>query len=447
VPDAPEARSTTPQGPDVDATGPDTKTAAPAFPEDYVVGQEIEVTVDKVAHGGHFVARHNDLVVFVRHALPGEDVTARVTEISAHYLRADAIRIHSAHPSRVTPNCPAFHPGGCGGCDFAHANQDLQRDLKLQVLRESLHRQGKLSIDRVEELTRMGIRDLGNHEGWRTRMRYRTMRRDSDVVLALRAHRSDQLVDASSCVIADPTGHAYAREFAHSSPEGGDVLMAVDSGGPVVEFIAQNSRDRARRQVRHTIEVDDQEWEFRTRIDGFWQVHPRLAQTLVQTVLAWADPKPGEKWWDLYAGVGPIAAALATRVGGSGHVVAVEGSSFAVREAQRNLGRRFVGDELSVVRADVRRWIANDALSEPDPDGVVMDPPRSGAGRPVLQGVAARQPRRLIVVACDPVALGRDTAILAEFGYRLERVTAWDAFPHTHHLETVALFLPADQIS
>ena len=418
-----------------------------ATTDGYAVGQEIEVTVDKVAHGGHFVARHGDLVVFVRHALPGERVSARVTEINPHYLRADAIEIHSTHPARVMPECAAFRPGGCGGCDFAHADNEFQRELKLQVLREALTRQGKLPPEQVDALTSAGITDLGIPTGWRMRMRYRTLRRDNGVVLAMHAHRSEELVDVTSCVIANSAGHAQALEMSRSSPEGGEVLMAVDTNGPVVDFIPAGSHGRTRNHVVHTIEVDNRKLDFRTRIDGFWQVHPALAQSLVETVLAWTDPQPGQRWWDLYAGVGPIAAALASRIDPGGHVVAVESETVAVREARRTLERVFPGDTVSVVQADVRKWIAARERNEPDPFGVVLDPPRSGAGRSVLQAVAGRCPTQLIIVACDPVALGRDTAILADCGYRLEKVRAWDAFPQTHHLETVALFSPDDQIS
>ena len=413
----------------------------------YTVGQQLDVTVERVAHGGHFVARHDGLVVFVRHALPGEHVTVRVTEVSSHYLRADAITIHSPHPLRVVPACPSFEPGGCGGCDFLHADIALQRDLKLQVLREALARQGKLAEDHIAVLTADGMTDLGVHEGWRTRMRYRTIRNTGDVRLGLRAHRSDQLVDASSCVIADPIGHARAADLVTSADEDVDAFMAVGEDGPVVDVLAARGRERPRSHVRHSLAVNGSSMEFRTRVDGFWQVHPRLAQALVDTVLQWAEPKPGDRWWDLYAGVGPIAWALGMRVESAGHVWAVEGSAYAAREARRIFDNAFPDPRVSVIHADVRRWIATAARDHADPDGVVLDPPRTGAGRAVLEAVAARRPRRLILVACDPVALGRDTAILAASGYRLDKLRSWDGFSHTHHLETAALFEPGDQIS
>ncbi|MEK9956627.1 MAG: TRAM domain-containing protein, partial [Actinomycetota bacterium] len=182
------------------------------------VGDLVRVTIGNVAHGGHCVARDGNLVIFVRHALPGEDVTVRITQTARSYARAEVIDVHEAHPGRIRPPCPAFGPGGCGGCDFLHATSDVQRELKLQVLREALQRHGGLPASAVEELTREGIIDLGTTTGWRTRMRYRTTTVDvhGEVhgVPALRAYRSDDVVDASSCVIADATGHAQARERA-----------------------------------------------------------------------------------------------------------------------------------------------------------------------------------------------------------------------------------------
>lgn len=416
----------------------------------YQPGELVRVTIGNVAHGGHCVARDGRRVIFARHALPGEDVTVRITQVARSYARAEVVEVHKAHPGRVPPPCPAFDPGGCGGCDFLHATSDVQRELKLHVLREALERHGGLPPAAVEELTRDGVIDLGKPTGWRTRMRYRTTTVDSpgDVhgVPALRAYRSDELVDASSCVIADAAGHTQARERAADIRKSGDLLMARDSFESRVMFHPDEGPGDEQPPLRHQLSIGENLLEFETPIDGFWQVHPELIGRIVDTVLAWGDPRRGQVWWDLYAGVGPIAAALADRVGPGGRVVAVESSSVAADEARRVLQATYGHDVVTVERRDVRRWIRRAREHVAVPDGVVLDPPRTGAGKPVIEALGATRPRQILLVACDPVALGRDTQLLADQGYRLVRIRSWDAFPQTHHLEAMAQFLP-DQVS
>ena len=422
----------------------------------YVTGQEVEVTLESVAHGGHCIARHDGLVIFVRHGLPGERVTVRITEVSPRYLRADAVSIAQPNPARVTAECPAYRPGGCGGCDFAHAEVSYQRQLKLSVLKAALTHQGGVAPDEVDSLLAEGMADLGLARGWRSRMHYRTIQHGTSASIAMHAHRSDVLVDATGCLIAEPSGHALAQQAAGDFPRSSSILMAVGDGGPVVDVIDSDDDQSAGNPgehsfVGHHVEVNGRTISFHTRIDGFWQVHPLLAQALVDTVLDWAAPVPGEHWWDLYAGVAPMGAALALQVGPTGEVDAVETSGIAAREARRVARSINPDGVLGVHRSDTKWWLGSKCGSRQNRtchvDGVVLDPPRSGAGRAVLEYVTAARPRVIMYVACDPLALGRDVATMSGLGYRLTRLRAWDAFPHTHHFETVAAFVPVDQIS
>ncbi len=415
----------------------------------YVTGEEVEVTLESVAHGGHCIARHDGLVIFVRHGLPGERVTVRITEVSPRYLRADAVSIAQPNPARVTAECPAYRPGGCGGCDFAHAEVSYQRQLKLSVLKAALTHQGGVAPDEVDSLIAEGMADLGLARGWRSRMHYRTIQHGTSASIAMHAHRSDVLVDATGCLIAEPSGHALAQQAAGDFPRSSSILMAVGDGGPVVDVIDSDDDQSAGNPgehsfVGHHVEVNGRTISFHTRIDGFWQVHPLLAQALVDTVLDWAAPVPGEHWWDLYAGAGPIAAGLAHWVGPSGRIVAVEGSKQSVASGIQALHRM---PWVRWHRAEVGRWLSQAAASERAPHGVVLDPPRNGAGAQVLRDVVAQRPRVVVIVACDPIALARDTALLADGGYRLRKVRVWDAFPQTHHMETLAAFEPGDRIS
>ena len=170
---------------------------------------------------------------------------------------------------------------------------------------------------------------------------------------------------------------------------------------------------------------------------GFWQVHPGAPDVLVDTVLAWLDPQPGERVLDLYAGVGLFARFLADAVGQDGAVTLVEGDRAACVAAADNV------PTAEVVVGDVRTILDGvDGLGDAPVDLVVLDPPREGAKRRVVEQVVARAPRAIAYVACDPAALARDVAILAEHGYRLDRLRALDLFPMTHHVECVALLVP-----
>jgi tRNA/tmRNA/rRNA uracil-C5-methylase (TrmA/RlmC/RlmD family) len=169
-------------------------------------------------------------------------------------------------------------------------------------------------------------------------------------------------------------------------------------------------------------------------------VHPGAAAVFVDTVLDWLQPATGERAIDLYAGVGLFAAALADAVGESGAVLAVEAEGPAMVSARSNLvSRPWVelrpGRVERVLKPLVRQGIRADI--------VALDPPRTGAGRQVVEQLAALAPRAIGYVACDPAALARDTAYLHDVGFRLRSLRAFDAFPMTHHMECVALFEPA----
>lgn len=362
------------------------------------VGERLEVEVGAVAHGGACVARlaqEGGRVVFVRHALPGELVVVEVTEGTDgdRFWRGDAVQVLRASPDRVPPPCPAAGAGGCGGCDFQHVTLVRQRLLKGQVVSEQLRRLAGIDAEVVVEPV------PGDDDGlrWRTRVRYA---RTPDGVLGMRRHRSREVVPVADCLIA----RSDARE---------------GNGGTVVE----------------TVRAAGAEHAFTVASDGFWQVHPGAPAALVEAVLDLLRPATGERALDLYAGVGLFTRFLADRVGPSGRVWAVEGDPRAARHARDNLAE---APQATVLAGDVADVLAGAELTDPV-DLVVLDPPREGARRRVVEQVVRRRPRAAAYVACDPASLARDVAIFAEHGYALAGLRAFDLFPMTHHVECVAL--------
>ena len=354
------------------------------------VGEQFEVEVGAIAHGGHCVARlpePDNRVVFVRHALPGERVVVEITDGTEgdRFWRGDAVSVVEASPDRVRAPCRYAGPDLCGGCDFQHVALGRQRELKADVVREQVRRLAGLDLEVVVEAVPGDVDGLH----WRTRQRYVVLPGGR---IGMRKHRSHEVVEIDECLIESPDPPSYdvhGRQFA----------------------------------------VAD---------EGFWQVHPGAPEVLVDAVLGALGPRAGEKALDLYAGVGLFARFLAERVGESGWMVAVEADAAAVEQALTNLA--------GLASVEVAQGSVEEALrtSYDEPfDLVVLDPPRTGAKRPVVEQVVARSPRAVAYVACDPAALARDVAIFAEHGYRLESLRAFDLFPMTHHVECVALLTPA----
>jgi tRNA/tmRNA/rRNA uracil-C5-methylase (TrmA/RlmC/RlmD family) len=370
------------------------------------VGERVEVDVGPIAHGGHCVARiprgspsesgepGRDRVVFVRHALPGERVVVEVTEggDGDSFWRGDAIEVVRSSPDRVPAPCPYARPGGCGGCDFQHVVPSAQRELKASVVCEQLSRLAGLDLPVEVELVPPTLR-------WRTRMQYVDLpggRR------GLHAHRSDEVVEIESCLI-----------------DAGDAGPAERDASREVVVTSYGTR------------------EFSVPPDGFWQSHLEAPRVLVETVMRMLRAAPGERVLDLYAGVGLFAAFLADAVGPSGRVVAVEASRESCRQAGENLAREKGTRDVRVEQGSVDRVLGS-SYDEPF-DLVVLDPPREGARRKVVEQIVDRAPRAVAYVACDPAALARDLATFAELGYHLAELRAFDLFPMTHHVECVAL--------
>ena len=423
----------------------------------YQAGQVVRVAVADVAHGGWCVARPDGgPVIFVRHALPGETVLARVTEVTSRLARAEAVEILTPSPDRVRPPCPHAGPGGCGGCDWQHAALPAQRSLKAAVIRQQLRRLA--GVDRevtVEALPG----DQGAGLGWRTRVQFAVR---PDGVAGLRAHRSHEVIGIGECLIAHPgitdLGLPARRWPATDAVE---ALVAAGSGERAVIVTparpARTPRDRGepfppdlpgaetvlRRAGRRLTPVRGRGYlsqraagrDWRVSAGAFWQVHPGAADALAEAVLTALEPRPGDVALDLYCGAGLFAGALAAAVGPGGTVAGVESDAAAVRDARHNLrpwpwARVHRGDVAAVLRRG----------SLPAARLVVADPPRSGLAREVVGYLGAPEhgAARFAYVSCDPATLARDIGMLAARGWVLADLRAFDAFPMTHHVECVA---------
>ena len=393
------------------------------------VGDRITLDVTSMAHGGEAVGRHESRVVFVRDALPGERVVAEITATPSHgrFFRARAVDIVVASTDRVTPPCT--YADRCGGCDWQYIALPTQRRLKATVVAEQLTRIGGEPPDRWSHLEVEALQDDVDGLHWRTRMRYAV---DAEGRAGLRAHHSHDIVPVAECLIASPAiggaevlGRAWvgAQEILAVQPDGASVLLPDPVAGRAK--VSQHAAGR--------------EWTFDAT--AFWQVHPGAPDALVDAVRAMLRPKPGDHLVDLYAGVGLFAGAYAEELGPGGRIDAIEGDETAVKGARRSLHDL---PTIHIHHDRVDRWLRHGSLRRCDL--VVLDPPRTGAGREVMERISSLRPRAIAYVACDPAALARDIATARQSGWEMTALRAFDLFPMTHHVECVALLERRDSL-
>lgn len=398
-------------------------------------GQTFQVTIEKVAHGGVFVARHEGRVVFVSHVLPGEVARVRVVEDKGSFCRAEPIEIVTASPDRVPQVWKQAGPGllgGAGGAEFGHIRLARQRELKADVLEEALQRMS--GITRRVEVEALPGDDEANGLGYRTRVQLQV---DAAGNAGPYMERSHEVVEVRDL----PLAVEEIRELGLHLKNWQDVSkiqIAASNTGQLQWLIDSKVKGDERLTERVAGRT------FRISAGGFWQVHKKAAETLtdcVNSMVATGGLEVNAPNLDLYGGVGLFAGALAAKFANRIKITTVEASKQASKDATTNL------QDLPAVRAvcaqtDVflRDQIAAQKQGAIDfsQATVILDPPRAGAGSKVVGQLLTLKPKQLVYVACDPVALARDLKPLLEGGYELADIRAFDLFPHTHHFETVA---------
>ena len=420
------------------------------------VGQIVDLEITDAAHGGVFVGRLDGRVVFTADAIPGERVRARLTDVSKpSFWRAETVEVTDASPHRqrhIWPEAdidrdPADRPGGA---EFGHIDLAHQREIKRHILATALQRTGRLEPPVEFEGPRAA--SVGNHvvaeqpDGtrWRTRV---SLHVDDDGRVGAYAARSHRVIPTETLPLATAAIERAAAALGRPAPGRVDLVQPADGH---VRILVHPSTDAARkgRAARRSNDVIVEHVgtrRFRVDADGFWQVH-RLAASTLTTVVAeeLADDVDPDGWHlDLYGGVGLFGALLGDLAGPAARITSVEGNERATEHAGENLAE-WVGARAETARVD--RWTRalRQTISERDRERlargtVVLDPPRTGAGAAVVDDLAALGPASIVYVACDPVALARDLARFAGHGYRTDRVRGIDLFPHSHHMEAVAL--------
>lgn len=529
-------------------THPATTPAASKKVDGYSVGQTLTVTCEAPAHGGAFVARTEQGVIFVRHGIVGEQAEVRITAIGPkrRFYFADVVSVpvpslaRRPHPwiqadALATDEERAAATGVpelLGGMEYGHISLAEQRRYKTDIVRTQINRLGGLPLE-SPLLTNLMVEELplrDNNEGlsWRTRVRYNVTKvrtepgdqknsgKKSPAVtwrVGMHPYRASQPVPVVDFPLAAPELRNLeleklnlrgVREVEATVSSRGRVLLqfivdprfsieevakdieqqASDAWGLLSKrkislfFTPQstsNGKPKRRRpgsahspyrrvpegdqllgaglrSVTEEVTFGSRRFSYQVSAGGFWQIHRAAPSTMVGTMLTMLRPQEGECTLDLYAGAGLFTAALADAVGASGTVVSIEGSPVTHKDARSNFApdgcsrtENSANTRIEVIRGDVARHLVDlkTALEFgeiPAVDAVVLDPSREGANRTTLERLDALDPKRILYVACDPASLGRDTGILRELGWDMVQLRAFDMYPNTHHVESVALF-------
>lgn len=435
---------------------------------------ELIVEVGPVAHGGHCVARHQGRVVFVRHGIPGEKVRVRLTESGpeAKFWRGDVVEVLAASPDRVehfwdladsARSWSHRHPP-VGGAELGHISLERQRRLKAEVLAEQLHRLAGVHSDTAVEAVGEPGTPVAAGLGWRTRTGFAVTPAGK---LGMHAHRSDTILPVREMPLAVDAINALRlwdvdlqgiERLEVAAPANGSrpLVLLVPAAGTRAKrlsaVLAQLPEDvsvasfdpvkgevlrlRGRTYVQETASGHD----YRVTGDGFWQIHRDAPDALVGAVTGFLHDggflEPGAGVADLYAGAGLFTAPLADAVGATGSVLSVEGSPGTSRDARKNLHD---APQVEIVQGRVERVLREKARTF---DAILLDPPRAGAGKAVVNQLVEAGPRAVAYVSCDPASFARDVGYFQQSGWELAGLRAFDLYPHTHHMETVALLTP-----
>jgi 23S rRNA (uracil1939-C5)-methyltransferase len=367
--------------------------------------------------GGNAIARDEDgRVVFVTGGLPGERVAVEIVEARRDFSRARVVDVIDASPLRVLPPCPEL-ANGCGACQWQHVTVAGQRELKADIVRDALRRQGRIEDPPLQPTVELPA------SAYRTSVRAAVV----DGRAGYREGASHDVATVGSCLVAHPlveellvTGrYGTAREVVlRCGARTGERLAVPTPAATPIEVPPDT-----RREWFHE-EVAGRRWRISAR--SFFQSRADGADALAALVLEAAEGRHGHAV-DLFSGVGVFAGVLADR---GWRVTAVEGSATATGDARVNLA----DSEVSVITSDVNAW--NPVAA----DVVVADPSRVGLRKEGVDVIAATGAARVVLVSCDAAALGRDARLLASAGYSLTADTPVDMFPHTFHVEAVSVF-------
>lgn len=397
-------------------------------PDQPVPAPPVRVHPERFVAGGEALAHDADgRIVFVRGGVPGDDVELETIEDKGDWARAVVARVHRSGPHRVEPPCPRRREG-CGGCDWQQVAVPAQLPAKLEIVRDAMRRTARMPDAEIH----LGAAVLP--EGYRTTIR---VIGDAAGRAAYRQDRSHDTVLAGGCLVAHPTLRALVDVIEitpglevtlRTSVATGEVTARWDPARGTVAGLPTSVAIGADAVLHEDVAGR----RLRVSAGSFFQSGPDAAELLVDAVRRAApELDTAQRVVDLYAGVGLFAVCAAPH---AAHVVTVETSRTAVEDCRANLE----GRAARVEQGQAGRWRPDREMAV---DVVIADPARSGLGKPGVGTIVESGAAIAVLISCDPVAMARDTSLLARQGYRHAGTEVLDLFPHTHHVECVTRFV------
>lgn len=429
--------------------------------------------VETLGHDGRGIARQEGKVQFVDGALPGETVMAKVVGSRSKFDELRTVEVLEEAPDRVVPPCD--YADLCGGCSLQHMTADAQIRFKEDTLREHFAHFG--GIEPEEWVVPMRSADVLGYRR-KARMGVRYVQARESVLVGFREKRNSFLTDIDRCVVMDPRiGERITplRELLHSldafsripqvevacgddaaamvfrnmdalSDPDRAALMAFGQAHELHIYLQPKGPDTVHRiwpeggEERLSYRLDEFDLTMKFHPMDFTQVNAGINSTMVHRAVEWLDIQPDERVLDLFCGLGNFTLPLARK---AGRVVGVEGDDAMVVRGRENAELNGL-DNVSFHGADLQGDFTSQPWALEGFDKILIDPPRSGA-QEVCEYLTAFGAKRIVYVSCNPATLARDAGVLVRNGYRLVRAGVMDMFPHTTHVESIAMFERADQ--
>jgi tRNA/tmRNA/rRNA uracil-C5-methylase (TrmA/RlmC/RlmD family) len=383
------------------------------------IGDIITIDVGSIANGGHFIGRHNNQIIFVRHSLTDERANVKITAVNSKFAFGDAIEILKKSKDRVDAPCKYARPEGCGGCDFQHIDPIAQLNLKKIVIQDQFKQIAKIEIN-PEIISKDSLEGLN----WRTRL---NLSISENKKLGLHVHKSNKIVEIDECLIA--VDEINKSEIFNKKWENEDNIKISYSSENDMNISQLGKNISGSDKFKEV--VDDNKYYISPK--SFWQSHKNAPLIILEQVLKFANIKEGEKICDLYGGVGLFTLPISKILGDNGEVHLIEMNRTCIVDANEMFADT---KNIFIHHGTVEQKLG----SIKKINTIILDPPRNGVSKQVINQMIEKKPQKIVYVSCNPSTLARDTKILTDNNYILTNIVGLDLFPMTHHIECVASF-------
>ncbi|TMX38641.1 23S rRNA (uracil(1939)-C(5))-methyltransferase RlmD [Vibrio sp. Hep-1b-8] len=418
------------------------------------------LTIEKLDHHGAGMAYQNNKPIFIEGALPGEQVLAQLTESKSKFARAKLIKIQQPSQQRIEPFCAHYHE--CGGCNMQHLSSAAQQEYKQQTLSQLMSKFAGQSIELDAPI-------LGDSQSYRRRARVsiKLNKKTRQLEFGFRKKNSQDIVNVTHCPVLDTELDALLaplysllRGFSNQENIGHLELVKGDNTKVIVlrhlkplkaqdqqaleDFAQQQGAalylmpesDQLNRVVGESAHYREAGVTIPFEPNNFIQVNQKVNQAMVQQAITWLELTAQDRVLDLFCGLGNFSLPIAKQVMS---VVGVEGVDVMVEKAASNAQFNQI-DNASFYQANLEQDVSGQLWAAEKFDKILLDPARAGASG-IIEQISALGASRVVYVSCNPATLARDSQSLLSQGYRLQKLGMLDMFPHTSHLESMALFV------